>query len=541
MANVKFSRKEVEKHIKLNSENLDKIMMLGIPVEGLTDKEIEIQVLPNRPDLLSMQGFLRAINSALGKEPGLKKYKVNAAEKNFKVKIDSSVKGVRPYTACAIVKDLHFDEEKIKEIVEMQEKLHVTLGRNRKKAAIGIYPLEKIALPIRFEARKPEDIRFIPLEAEKEMNGLQILQRHPKGKDFAHLLEDQEKYPIFVDANNKILSMPPIINSHETGKITEKTTTVFVECSGFDFANLKKILNIIVTSLADMGGKIYAMELDYGKKEITPDLTPDVMRINLNNVNKTMGLALKEKDLQKILPKMGFEYKSGKVSIPAWRTDILHEVDIIEDIGIAYGYDNLEPEIPKVATIGQEAKHNLFHSKVADILAGLGLLEVSSLHLIKQDEAKEIVEKERIEVADSKTDYKFLRPNLMVPAMRILSENKDNEYPQKFFEIGTVFESDKSSDTGIKERQVLFVTLAPGNFTEAKQDLDYLLRMIGLEAKISESKHDSFIDGRTGKIIVDGKEVGYIGEVHPKVLSNWNLLVPVAAFELELDKVLELI
>jgi len=209
MANVKFPRKEFEKHIKLTDSVIEQIPLFGTPLESLTKEEIELEIFPNRPDTLSMQGFIRSFKSFLGKSPGLKKYKINKPEKNYKVKIHPSVKTVRPYTACAIVKNLSFDDDKIKEIIDLQEKLHSTLGRNRKKIAIGIYPLEKIKLPIRYEARKPQDIKFIPLDTDREMNGLQILQKHPAGRNYAHLLEDYDKFPVFVDSNDKILSMPP--------------------------------------------------------------------------------------------------------------------------------------------------------------------------------------------------------------------------------------------------------------------------------------------------------------------------------------------
>jgi phenylalanyl-tRNA synthetase beta chain len=163
-------------------------------------------------------------------------------------------------------------------------------------------------------------------------------------------------------------SLPPVINSKETGRITESTKEVFIECSGSNFEILKKTLNIIVTTLADMGGEVYAMELDYGKalkecKVTTPDLKPEKISISLENANKLLGLNLKEKDLEKLLPRMGYEYEKGKVSIPAWRTDILHEVDIIEDIAIAYGYENLVPEVPKLATIGEESQESKMKSK----------------------------------------------------------------------------------------------------------------------------------------------------------------------------------
>ncbi len=535
MATIKIPKKEIEKHIKLSEENLNRIMLLGIPI-SVQGEEVEIEITPNRPDLLSLQGFLRAVNSYF-KSSGMQRYRVHSPEKEFKVIVDSSVSAVRPFTACAIVKKLKFDDEKIKTLIDMQEKLHSTIGRNRKKAAIGIYPLEKITLPITYEARKPGEIKFRPLESEKEMTGNDILKQHPTGKEYAKLLESYSTYPIFKDAKGNILSMPPIINSHETGKITEQTTEVFIECSGSDLETLKKILNIIVTTLADMGGQVYAMELDYKNcKVTTPDLKPEHIRVSLDNANKLLGLNLKEKDLQKLLPKMGYEYERGKVSVPAWRTDILHEVDIIEDIAIAYGYDNLVPEIPEVATIGEESIESKIEGKIAEILIGLGLIETSSYHLIKQEEAAELKDN-KIEVADSKTEYKVLRPNLLIPTLRIFAENKDNEYPQKLFEIGTVFERSNKEETGIKESQNLIVACSPGNFTELKEILDYLTRMLGASYMLKDAAKEGFIEGRTGAILMNNKQIGTIGELHPETLKAWNIKLPVAVLELSLEDI----
>lgn len=543
MANVKFQRKEIEKEIKLNAETIEKISMMGIPVESFTDEEIEIQVLPNRPDIISMQGFIRAVKAFLGKETGLKKYKINSPEKNSHVKIDSSVSEIRPFTACAIVKGLKFTDERIKEIIDLQEKIHSTLGRNRKKIAIGIYPLDKISLPIKYEAKKPEEIKFMPLDSDVEMNGLQILQKHPTGREYAHLLQDYKKFPVFLDAKNKVLSMPPIINSKETGRITLDTTDIFIECSGNDFSSLKKTLNIIITTLADLGGKIYSMELDYkGKKHITPDLSPEKVKISLENTNKILGLDLKEKDLMKLLQKMGYDYKSGHAYVPSYRTDILHEIDVIEDIAIAYGYENLIPSIPEVATIGEESKRSKFALKISKILSGLGLTEISTYHLIKAEEAEVVTKESRIELENSKTDYKFLRPNLLLPGLRIFAENKDNEYPQAVFEIGTVFSHSKENkETQIKEELNLLIAKTPGNFTELKQTLDYLTRMLNLEYQLKEAKLNWLIDGRSGNIIINNSIIGNIGEVSPEILKNNNIRYAVSAIEINLDALIKLI
>ena len=560
MANIKFSRKIFEKEIgKLDEKMQERIAMFGTPLESFDDNEIELEIFPNRPDMLSYQGFKRSFLAFLGKKTGLAKYKINKPEKNYQVIIDSSVKNIRPWTACAIVKNLRFDDEKIKELVEIQEKLHITLGRKRKKFAIGIYPLEKIKLPITFKALEPDKIKFMPLESERKMSGLEILQRHPAGRDYAHLLAGKEKFPIFIDADKNILSMPPIINSQLTGKITEKTKDVFVECSGFDFEILKKCLNIIVTSLADMGGRVYQMELKVkhhgrtpknlpqrflqGAKKITPDLTPEKAKISLENTNKLLGLNLKEKEIKQLIKKMGHDYNKGFVEIPAWRTDILHEVDLIEDVAIAYGYENFAPEIPEIATIGQENSREIIKRKISEILAGLNMLEVSNYHLtIKKDQFSKMgipekQEKNFVELEESKTNYTILRKNLAHYLLKVFSENIDSEYPQSIFETGKVFELDGE----IIEKENLAVAITPGNFTQAKQILEYLFRMINLKINLKEPEqsHLHFIDGRVAEIFLENKSIGFIGEIHPKILKNWKIKMPVALFEINLEEVFE--
>jgi len=537
MAVVKFSRKEFEKYVKISKDVEEKIALFGTPLESLSADEVEIEIFPNRPDLLSMQGYLRSFLAFLAKKTGIREYKINSPEKDFEINIDKSVRDVRPFTACAIVKGIKFDDEKIKEVIDIQEKIHNTLGRNRKKIAIGVYPLEKIQLPIKYKARKPEEIKFIPLESNKEMNGMQILRQHPTGRDYAHLLAGKDKFPVFVDSANEILSMPPIINSEKTGKIDENTKEVFIECSGFNFDILKKTLNILVTMLADMGGKVYEMKLNYAKSEVTPDLTPEKMKINIENANKLLGVNLSEKDVKRFLERMGYNYGGGVVEVPAWRTDILHEVDIIEDIGIAYGYDNFVPEIPEIFTIGEEDKNEVLKRKISNILSGLKLQEVSSYHLLMKDDLKKIGEKGWIEVEKSKTDYKFLRKNLFASILKVLSENIDSEYPQKIFEIGKVFELG-GGETGVLERDNLAVAITPGNFTEIKQILEYLGKMLDVEIKIEAVEKEGFIDGRVGEIIAGGV-AGVVGEVHPSVLKSWHLKMPLVYLEIDLDKIFE--
>lgn len=523
----------------------DRISMLGTDLESIERDEIVVEIFPNRPDMLSEQGFARAFSSFIGEKPGLREYKIKPSDE--KVIIEDSVKDVRPHTACAIVKGLKFDDEKIREIIQIQEKLHITYGRNRKKVAIGVYPYEKIKPPITFLAKDPKEIKFQPLEFPKEITGLQVLSQHPAGREYGHLLEGKSKFPIFIDANNQILSMPPIINSHNIGKISKQTTDVFIECSGFDYNILSKCLNIIVTALADMGGEIYSMEIEKdGKTTTSPNLEPETMDIDLDYINKILGLNLKESEIKKLLEKMGYGYENGKAYIPSYRADILHQIDLGEDIAIAYGYENFKEEIPKVATIAEEDHIQLFIRRITGLLSCMGYLETNSYSLISKLELSRMnVDYPAMELSNANEDYNCLRNWIFPSLLKILAENRHHDYPQKIFETGNCFKKDESKESNTDEfyRLALLTTHKDADFTEAKQILDYLISALDLTYEIEEEEksHPSFIEGRVGRVVVDGKKIAYIGEIHPQVLQNWNLEMPVSGFEINITELFSII
>ncbi|MBD3313524.1 phenylalanine--tRNA ligase subunit beta [Candidatus Woesearchaeota archaeon] len=550
MPTIILNKKVFEKLVgkKLSEEKLkERISYLGTDLESIEGNEIHVEVFPNRPDMLSEQGFSRAFSTFVGTKKGMAEFKVEKSGE--KVVIDKSLKDIRPYTACAIIKNLRFDDEKIREIVQIQEKLHVTYGRNRKKAAIGIYPYERIKPPVYFFAGDPKKVRFIPLESDREMTGLEILSKHPAGREYAHLMEGLDKFAFFRDSEGKILSMTPITNSHDTGKITEETKEVFVECSGFDFDVLSICLNIIVTALSDMGGKIYSMDLEYPDRKLTtPNLSPKKMKLDLDYINRRIGLSIKESEAKRLLERMGYGYEKKNVLVPAYRADILHQADLAEDIAIAYGYENLKEDIPQVSTIGQEDELNVFARKAAEALTGLGLIETNTYNLIDKDVQTGMcnVDMGVVELIDPvSSEYNSLRKWIIPSLLSVLKDNKHNEYPQRIFNIGTIFKKDKKNRTesGVSEAVRLGVMLCSrtAGFTEIKQVLDFLMRMLDIDYSISETEHDSFIPGRVGRVSVKGKDVAYIGEIHPNVLENFDLDMPVSCFELNLSDLHEAI
>ena len=541
MPTVTLNRREVEKLLgkKISVEQLkDRISMLGTDLESVTEEEIVVEIFPNRPDMLSEQGFARALSSFLGFRTGLRKYHAHPPE--FQVIITPAVKEVRPFTACAIVKNIQLHEERVKEIIHLQEKLHVTYGRNRKKCALGIYPLEKITFPITYTADLPENIRFQPLETERTMNGREILAFHPKGKEYAHLLQGAKMYPYFHDARNEILSLPPIINSQQTGRVTEETKDLFIECSGFDFATLSTCLNIMVSALADQGGEIHQVEIVSGKeKKVTPHLIPRRMPLDLSYVNHRLGLELKELEAMTLLEKMGYGYDQGQVLIPPYRADILHQADLMEDLAIAYGYENFEEKIPNVATIGAEAEGEKFSRKLREIGAGLEFLEVKNVHLLTREELQEKMNRSApvIPLKNALGEHNHLRNSLLPSLLKNLAENQQNEYPQLLLEIGRIF-TPGTSPTGVQETEQLAFAVAheKADFTEARQIAEVFLKALGLSSACTETQDSSFLPGRAAEIRVGKEKIGIVGEIHPQVLSNWGMVMPVVVGQLEIEK-----
>lgn len=537
MAVARFPLEEIKKSIKLDESTLEKINSLGMPAV-VKDNELEVEIFPNRPEMFAYTHFLNAVKMYLGKEKP-KNYRVLKPQKEHLVTIHSSLKGIREFGAYAIIKDLKLDDQRLKQLIAVQEKISTTTGRDRKKLGIGIFPCEKIKFPLLFTAKDPKDIKFVPLGETKELDAKTILKTHPVGKEYAHLLENLNKYPVLLDANNAVLTMPPITNSELTGRVTPSTKEILVEVSGTNETLVKKVLNILVLMFADMQGTIQAITLKTDKSEVVPDLKPEKRKILLENVKKILGLEIKEKELASLLGRMGYQYEKGNVLVPAYRTDVLHEVDIIEDLAIAYGYGNIPYEIPRIATIGELDPKSPIRSKIVETLIGLGALEISTHHLIKTEEA-DLVKIDPITVESSKTDYKHLRSDLVIPLLRIMSENKDRDYPQRVFELGKVFSRD-DSETGVKESEHLSLGLAPGNFTEMKQHLEALVRAFGLQGRYQEKSKKLLIEGRSASINVGNKEIGYLGEVHPNALKEWGIKMPLAIAEIDIDELIKLV
>ena len=525
----------------------EKIPMLGTDLEKIDGNTVTVEIFPDRPDMLCEEGLGRALQGFLGVKKGPVRYNVKKGQ--YKVIVDKEMESIKPYVGFAVLKGVKFTDTFIKSHMQLQDKLSTTHCRKRKKAGMGVYDLAKIKFPIKFKSIGSDD-KFIPLLLNKEMKVIEIIEKHPKGKEYGHLLKGK-RYAAFVDAEGKIMGMPPITQA-DFSKVTENTKDILVEVTGADWKVMIQLLNILVCNWAERGAEIHSVQIEYpyktpaGQNITMPQLEPVKTELDIGYVNKLLGLKLTAKEAAELLERMrcGTKVQGNKISVevPCYRTDILHAADLIEDIAIAYGYENFKPEIPKVATISEENPKSLFTKKVAETAVGLGLLECVNYHLTNKNvlfKNMNIKEDKNVVKAMNAVniEYNTVRNALMPMLLKVLGENKHHEYPQELFEIGEVV---SAKDEKIIENVNIAITLAHtgADFTEIRSMAEALLDAIGHKPEFKPTEHPSFIEGRASEIIADGKKLGVLGEIHPQVLNNFEIEQPVAAMEIKLNLLL---
>ena len=554
MPTIDISLKDLSKLVgkEITLENFEPEALLWIKgeIDGIDGDNIKIDCKEsNRPDLWSTEGIARAVSPFYTKERGIRKY--NVEDSDVYLHVDRSVDKIRPYISAAIIEDITITDDLIKQLIQIQEKVTTTFGRKRKVAAIGIYDFDKMTPPITYKAFKPTELKFIPLGFTKEMTLKDILIHHPKGQEFAHLLTDFDKYPIVIDNKDIVASMPPVINSESTGKVTEKTKNLFIEVTGINLDDTQVALNIVVCALADRGGKIKTVLVDYGEKHLrTPDFTPKRIKVKFTEIEKITGIKFSLKELKDLLEKQQYEVKKAKdcleVEYPSYRQDIMHPVDVIEDILISYGYNKVTPILANLATTGEISPIEEFCEDIRELIPGFGAQELLNFTLTNKEilfRKMNLKEENCIEIANPVSNKWTNLRNAIIPSlMDFLEHNTSQEYPQQVYEVGDIVIINDRSETKTDTRKHLAWALADkeANFTKAKQIITYILTGLNIDFQIEEESNDSFITGRCARIIANKKVLGYFGEIHPKVLQNFSIEFPICALELDITELFTL-
>ncbi|MDW0150948.1 MAG: phenylalanine--tRNA ligase subunit beta [Nitrososphaeraceae archaeon] len=537
------------------NKNIEKILVklpyLGLDIEGIDKEKIRVEYNPNRPDFSSDTGIFRSLKGLLNETVGLPLFRYSS-DKLYQITIDPQVKQIRPIILFFVAKKKKVNNFILNQLISMQEDLHNGIARGRKKAAIGIHDLNAIEFPLIYNTRA-QHTSFIPLDQTRPFKFKEILSDLEVGKKYSSLLKNLHQYPTIADRNNQILSFPPIINSNNT-KINDKSNNLLLEITGTNLETCKSILAILAYYLYDEGYEIFSGIIHDDKSTFSSLklLNDNAISVDTNIIKSYLGLNLSTTEIIQILNRCRIEVsitnnKKVKCLVPPYRNDIINSIDLVEEVAIGYGIDNIKSTIPSFL-ISPGVRNEYFRKidELKETLTGLGFLEMVNFTLLDQTissifnyEDKELLEKIKVNESKSK-EHEYLRTNILSSLINNLSYNVHEEYPQKVFEIGKTF----SFKNKIVEQWNLGVLIASNksNYTEAKSIAQSLFQ-INFGKQIITRRNDNnnlFLKGRCAEILYESKTIGFIGEINPDLITKFNLHIPLSAFELNLSPLLKI-
>jgi phenylalanyl-tRNA synthetase beta chain len=548
---------------KSDDELKDDLFGLGIEYEGETeDGEFQLEFEADRLDRLSIAGIARSLRYQYGDARGV--YVPSTNDADWTIEVDESVPDERPYVTGAIVRGIDLDENDLEAIIQLQEKLHATMGRKRAKGAIGIHDLTMLKgasigeqdNSIEYRGVAPDGDTFVPLDSDRELTPGEVLEDHDTGRKFADLVSDYDRYPAIYD-DVGLFSFPPVINGRRT-EVSTESRDLFVEMTGTDQWTIDKMLNVVCYALDGRGGRIEDVDVVYPEETVTrPDLSVDEKQVEHRQIEQTLGIDLDEDDAIDLFERSGLDAETQivgddelayDVSIPPYRVDVLHPVDLIDDVGRAYGFNSLTPRYPDVSTVGKRTEASRHEEAVRNVLVGLGFEDMLNFNLTSEAENFERMgldpTDDAVGAGDPATimeayseDFTIVRTWALPSLLMVLENNTHRAYPQDLAEIGFAAHVDETELTNVAERRTVAGVLArhDASYEDAKGRLQSLARNFGVELETPPTEHPSFLDGRAAAVEFDGDRVGVVGEIQPEVLVDHDLEVPVAGFEFRLD------
>jgi phenylalanyl-tRNA synthetase beta chain len=513
----------------------------------------------NRPDLWCCEGIARQIRIKREGKATPYPFLSKATKRPLQLIVSPGLEQVRPYVAACTARGYRVTEQGLAQLIQTQEKLAEIFGHKRKTVSIGLYQLQKIRFPVTYELVKADEARFTPLGMETVMTLSEILMVHPKGLEYGHILAGQSRLPLLRDAQRQPLSFPPIINSREIGEVRVGDDELFVEVTGTDLSMVALTLNIFAVNLADRGAVIEPIETQYpyetslGTRVVTPRELGKSQPIQIETIERALGQELGEKTVKQALESYGYEVSAGKGSVkaklPLYRQDLMHAMDVVEDVAMSRGYASFMPEMPSEFTVGGLSRIEQTSDRARELMVGLGFQEIISNILGSPESYRDAMclgETEwgsMVEVRNAMSlTFSCLRQWVVPSLLRVEAASSRAFYPHRLFEAGEVAIPDPAHELGSRTETVLGAVIAhaTAHFSEIHSCLDVLFYHLGKEYSLEPLKHPSFLEGRVGRVLVSGTSLGLIGELHPEVLERWQIGVPVVAFEVNLSRLTDL-
>jgi len=516
---------------------METLPFLGLDIESQENDNVRVEYSPNRPDYSTDLGIALGLQGLLGTKKGIPKLKINKIG-GYPIKVDSSVSKVRPFVTGIVALNGKIDDQVLKQIIVMQEDLHFGIGRRRKKSSIGIHDLDSISFPLTYTTTT-RNHKFIPLNSTKENTISEILKNTEVGQDYGNILGNSQKVPIIIDSLGNTVSFPPIINSSLT-TVTTKTKNLFLEVTGIDKNDVEDMLSIVAIILQSAGFELCTVKIS-GAKNSTPQFKQKKISLKSNLVNTMLGLNLPSSKIISALKKCRLDAIAKKTNIictiPRYRFDIFGEMDLVEEVALGYGIENLKPTLSPSQTHGEKNKELEVLNKLSHIMVGLGFMEALNSSLTSKKLLYDLTNRDHsniISVIDSKSqEHTILRDSIVPGLINNLSNNIHESYPQQLFEIGTIF----SKGNPINE-EIHFACVSAhndSNFSELKSFLQSAFQTgFNIDCKTKTSSYPTFEKGSTAEIIVNDKTFGIIGKIDSKVQENFKIRVPVFGFEIKL-------
>lgn len=531
--------------------------------QGSAEVKIELNDT-NRPDTWTAEGIMRQLKGCAGR--GYPRYPFLDENWAREVEVDPSVLPFRPVIGAFLATGVAVDDGLLRALIQTQEKLSETFGRKRKDIAAGIYKLDRIEFPVRYTTVAPGDPGFVPLGETRVMTPARILAEHPKGREYASILAAWTRYPILVDARGRVLSMPPVINSADVGAVEVGDTSLFVEFTGNDRATVTTALNIMAADMADRGFRIQRVQVrpagpgeGMGKLYEKPAaegifptrMASQSMELSLAEVDRALGVALPEAEVKDLLERYGYklEWREGqgrarrfRATCPFYRNDLLHPMDVVEDVAIARGYDSFVRARPTDYTVGRLTPVEVLAQRMRVRMAGLGFQEMATPVLTAKATVTERVGRpdgHLVEIANPMSEnFAVVRDSLLASLLAIEEASYRSAYPHKLFECGEIARKAPGALMGSETRRQLAALLAHGgaDFPELHAVLESLLYGLGWHPTLRALPVPGYMDGRVGLVAVEDRVVGVIGAVDPAVLERFSVRVPAVAFELDLGE-----
>ncbi|QMU53857.1 MAG: phenylalanine--tRNA ligase subunit beta [Nitrosopumilus sp.] len=517
----------------------ESLPFLGLDIESEDKDEVRIEYSPNRPDYSTDFGIALGLQGLLGIKTGSVKFNVKKSNK-FLISVKPGVSKMRPFVTGIIAKNGKIDDKTLRQLITMQEDLHFGIGRKRKKSSIGIHDLNAISFPLVYTT-VDRNHKFVPLNSKDEVSISEILTSTDVGKDYGSLLGQSSQVPLIVDSNQNTVSFPPIINAAVT-TVTTKTKNLFVEVTGINKEDAEDMLAVVAIVLQSAGFALESVKISGGKNS-SPKLGARKLIVNSSLVNQTLGLDLKIPKIISCLKKSRLDASSKGTNIvcmiPAYRFDIFGPMDLVEEVALGYGIQNLEPTMSPSQTMGKTNPVSLQLKSLDKMMTGLGYLESLNSSLTSKRVLYDMTNRDSakiISVLDSKSqEHTILRDSILPGLLENLSKNIHESYPQKMFETGTVFEigspiTEKVNLSGISAHK-------DANFTEIKSIVQSALNVgFGVKVETKTSSDPIFEKGHCASIILDDMPIGIIGKVDSAIVENYKIRVPVIGFELSLSE-----